>query len=133
MRGNPDGSLSSPGAPRADPALHHLATKAPLSLGPALSFRRKDRTCLRTDTPCHAGVVRDKVMAGGTPANPAALVVYGEGDADGDGEGDGLGVGVGIGLGLGPGARLRSSTSNTRVEFAGMTTVPLLSFLSVGP
>jgi hypothetical protein len=55
MRGNPDGSLSSPVRLR----------RRGCSLSEGLDFRR--------DSHRDAWRFRDKVMAGGTPANPAAL------------------------------------------------------------
>ncbi len=50
---------------------HRRALRARL-----LSFRYIDGTYLRINfySPC-SGVIRDKVMAGGTPANPATLVL----------------------------------------------------------
>jgi hypothetical protein len=57
MRGNPDGSLSSPGASRA------------AALFPVYRWDLFRRILL---APIRWG--RDKVMAGGTPANPATLV-----------------------------------------------------------
>ncbi len=58
LRGNPDGSLSAAGASRA-PALFPATGWDLFRIG--FSSRR-------------LGVDADKVMAGGTPANPAALV-----------------------------------------------------------
>jgi hypothetical protein len=57
MRGNPDGSLSSAGAARV-PALF-----------PVYGWDLFRQLLLATH-----GVARDKVMAGGTPANPATRV-----------------------------------------------------------
>jgi hypothetical protein len=57
LRGNPDGSLSAAGTARA-PALFP-------AIGSAL---------LRIDSSSRRiGVAENKVMAGGTPANPAAM------------------------------------------------------------
>src|ERR1700687_4227762 len=103
---------------------------------PSSSVRLRRRLCSLSDiyyelvfSTQRFGGGGDKVMAGGTPANPAALVVVSRW-----GWGSGAGAGVGIGVGLGPGARLTSSTSNTSVELAGMvTTFVVGSVCALGP
>ena len=44
-------------------------------IGPALSLRYKDGLCFRRGFLATLYVIKDKVMAGGTPANPATPVL----------------------------------------------------------
>ena len=57
-----------------DPDLHRLPTKHGLETGPALSFRARKGLDLESCSSPRFGVIEDKVMAGGTPANPATMV-----------------------------------------------------------
>jgi len=60
----------------ADPALNFETAKGCSLRGPALPFRYIDGPLLRRDfSSPRFGVIRNKVMAGGTPANPAMPVM----------------------------------------------------------